>query len=270
MNPALYKNTWVWGYVLDTIPGKCPYVGTSSCSLETAADYFGAANVVFMNPTHDLDALNDQLFAPIADRGEVLVGLTHGRYAEAAKKVSEFSLTHPNVTGAVIDDYRDPYGPSAHITAEETKEIRDALRSANPALKLWVVYYSRYDLDDLLPMAPYIDGINYWCWVSTEHYWRYQYPLDLLKMGNLKALNKPVLQGLFLHDYGDSGNAQPMELLKLQTEKITRSIGTSSTCDVKGMVILQNGWLDKPDHREQTVWLHDYLDWFHRTGTVRE
>ena len=96
---------WVWGYVMDKIPGFVPFVNEpTSCSLETACRYLGADNAVFMNSMHDIDALDDGLFSHLRDRKNVVCALTHGKYAESAERISAFSLTHPNVCGAVLDD----------------------------------------------------------------------------------------------------------------------------------------------------------------------
>src|SRR3989339_1464479 len=102
--PSLQDKAWVWGYVIDgPIPGKVPWApnNTSGCSLETAADYVQAPNVVFMNSNHSLDTLTDAFFKPLSRCKQIICGLRHGAYAETAGKVSRLSKTIPNITGGL-------------------------------------------------------------------------------------------------------------------------------------------------------------------------
>lgn len=260
------NNLWIWGYVLrESVPSKMEFVAhPTQCSLETAAAFVGADNVVFLDSTSDRERLNDLYFQHVAGFGNVLCGLQHGYEVETARKVSEFSMTHPNIAGAVIDDFLDEVGPSKDMTVFQLKEIHEALKSVNPSLKLFVVRYSRQNFDELIPYLPYLDGISFWVWVSTEHYWHYQYHQDLVTLR--RKYGKTVLQGLFIHDYGDSGRAQTMELLKLQVPRMGRELKTDW---IDGIVLLQNGWFDNEEHREQVIYLRDYFTWFHGTKTIR-
>ena len=84
------NNLWVWGYVLDKIPDNVLFTDRRSfCSLETAAEYLGADNVVFMNSAADRNALNDGLFQHLSKCKRVVCGLQHGAYVETARMVSE-------------------------------------------------------------------------------------------------------------------------------------------------------------------------------------
>ena len=52
---------WVWGYVLETVPGPMMFVnGQTACSLETAADYLGADNVIYMDSCTNRANLDDR------------------------------------------------------------------------------------------------------------------------------------------------------------------------------------------------------------------
>jgi len=272
MNNTKNNRYWIWGYVMKNVPETIPYMPKATyCSLETARDYFGADNVVFCNSYHSIDAINDELLGHIADSKEIIMGLTHGAYAESAAKVSEYAEKYPNITGAIIDDFIDYNGPSYGMTVERMKQIHDNLKAKNPDLKLWVVRYSRHPIDEIEPFLDYIDGINWWVWVSTEHYWRYQYPLDIKALGKY---GKPVLQGVFLNNYGEGINEPlDMPLVELQMVKITEAMRNSMKsyghADVNGCVLLQNGWMGMESHRKQTMWLKDYVDWHIGTTTIR-
>ena len=256
---------WVWGYVLkENKPDKIEFVRTRNtwCSLETAASFMGADNVVFMDSTSDRNRLNDEVFNHVAGAKQVLCGLQHHFEAETASMISRFSLTHPNVAGAMLDDFLEETGPTKHMKPEELKRVYDSLKSENPFLKLFVVRYSRQNMDEVIPFLPYLDGISFWCWVSTDHYWRYQYQQDMVDL--TRKYHKEILQGLFVHDYGDTNGPQPMENLKLQLPRIGKEWRNGW---LKGVVLLQNGWFDAENHREQVMYLHDYFKWFFGTKT---
>jgi len=264
------NHIWVWGYTLKTVPGNVPYVENrrSYCSLEDGARYLGADNLVYMDSAHDLGALNPAQMERLSAFKQVVCGLTHIEeadgwhlfYEEAARKVSELSLRFPNITGAIIDDFRDPPGPSGKMTPEELKRIYLALKSVNPALKLYVVrYHVRQDYDELLAYKDYFDGINVWCWNTTEHFWKMLYKYDLLKL-RATLPGKEVLQGQFIHDFGNQLCApMPMDQLQLQCEKISLSMREKR---IDGWVVLQNGFFDSYDHRPQMMYLRQFLDWF--------
>lgn len=65
-----------------------------------------------------------------------------------------------NVTGAIIDDFRDSVGPGANMSVAELKKVYEALKSENPALKLYLVRYSRQDQKEVIPYLDYFDVIG--------------------------------------------------------------------------------------------------------------
>jgi hypothetical protein len=75
---------------------------------------------------------------------------------------------------------------------------------------------------------------------------------------------KPILLGLFLHDYGGTGGAMPMDVLELQFQK---AVSLTRQGLIEGFVILQSGWLDREDHRQQAQWVQQYLRWAFGTTT---
>lgn len=262
MRPRL----WIWGYVLEHVPGPMMFVDRPTyCSLETAADYLQADHVVYMDSTTHLLNLDDRLYRHVTRCRQVVCGLEHGNYAKAAAAVSEFSLTHPNVAGAIIDDFREVHGPSRDMTPDDLRAVRGALKSRNPSLQLYLVRYSHQNQEELLPFADAFDVINFWVWVSTDHYWRYQYGNDILNLKN--TFGKPILQGMFMHNYGeDWDEPMPQPMLELQCRKISDQLQAGH---IDGWCILQNGWFCRHSHRQQVQWLKNYLDWFYGTTTFR-
>ena len=263
-------NLWVWGYVPETIPGKVPFVyNPSHCSLETACSYLNCGNAVFMNSMDDISLLNEDSFRRIAHLDSVICALQHGNYAESARAISRFSLLHPNIKGAILDDFLDDgyryHGPSAKMAPKELKEIRDALRSENPELKLAVVRYTWQDPAELEPFLPWFDILNLWVWISTADYWNAEYHADVIRY--LKRYDKPIMQGLFLHQYGldpSSLNPVPPELLETQLKRISAELQNGN---VSSLCILQSGWFCRESHRKQIMLLKEYLDRFYGTGT---
>ena len=258
---------WCWGYVLPKVPGPMMFVNQETyCSLETGADYIHAGGVVFMNSTTSVRDLNDDLFRHVGRFEQVVCGLDHADYVAAAKAVSRFSLTHPNVTGAMLDDFLEEHGPSKNMTVDQLKAIRDALKSENPKLKLYVVRYSRQDQEVLLPYLDHIDAINFWVWVSTDHYWRYQYEDQIWMLKH--RFGKEVMQGVFLHNYGESWDEPiPMDMLKLQLKKIGTVYRRG---EIDSIIVLQNGWFCRDNHMEQLQYVRNYFEWLIGTTTVRD
>jgi len=268
---------WCWGYVLDHVPAVLQFVpGANWCSLETGAKYIGADNVIFMDSCTDINLLNDNMFQYVAGFKQAVCGLQHGKYAESAKRVSEFSLTHPNITGAIIDDFYDYLGdyyegPSAKMTPEELKEVRDALRSANPNLKLYIVRYTRQPAEEMIPYLPYFDALNLWVWKADINFWETQY-IDVLAKYRLMYPGKEILQGLFCHDYGqeqDWGENLPVppERMEAQCRRVS---GELRSGHIDGWCFLQNGWFGRESHRKTILAAKNYIDWFYGTTTLRD
>ena len=272
---SLRDATWTWGYVIEgKLPGKVPFIidpgdpvpgfnGSSSCSLETGARYLGTPNVIFLNSNHDINTLVPEYLDRLTSCREVICALQHGKYKETAKSVSAISKKYGNIVGGLIDDFMDYHGPSKFITVEETKAIYEALKSENPALRLYVVRYTWQDQEDLVPYLPYLDVINLWVWKAEEDPWRttLEPEIDHIK----KITGKPILLGLFVEDY-NAGQPVPMKILEMQFQKATDLVRKKK---IEGFVILQNGWFDHETHRPQIQWIKQYLDWVFETQTLR-
>jgi len=270
----LIDQAWTWGYVIrGTLPGKVPFIsdsgvapfdGVSSCSLETGARYLGTPNVVYMNSNHDLRTLAPEYLDRLTSCKRVVCALQHGKYRETAQAVSGISRKYPNIVGGLIDDFMDCHGPSKAIAVAETKAIYEALKSENPALRLYVVRYTWQDQKDLVPYLPYLDVINLWVWKAAEEPWRTTLEPEIDSIRRITG--KPILLGLFLHDYGQTGKPVPMNILELQFQKAAALAQQGKT---EGFVVLQSGWFDRESHRPQVQWIRQYLDWLAGTQAIR-
>lgn len=269
---------WIWGYTLDQIPGDMTFVeGKTSCSLETGAKYLGCDNVMWMNSLHTLNEPSEKTFKLIKDCKQVLIGLTHletnglGRggfvtkYEECAKKISALSVKHPNITGAMLDDFHVMGSPSQDLTPEGLGKIYRALKSKNPKLKLYVVMYRRQTADEYLPYAKYFDGISFWDDTSEPYYWQMLYR-DQIAEFRRKLPGKEIIQGQFMHDFWHNNKPMPMDILKMQCDIIADQLERGN---VDGWVVIQNGFFSRTSHREQTEYLHNFWAWYNGTHTVR-
>lgn len=223
-------NLWVWG-------GPTPYWGGSMAddTLVRGADYFNAENVVYVyGPTNEemlgihskykkmLCQINSNCRSPGAQDGM--------SDAENAEKLSRFSLEFPNIVGAMCDDVTTDY--TDVVRPEKFNAASDALKKHNRKLKMYgVVYVHELACKDFSLIQPYMDVVNLWFW-SKHEILEYDEKIELCR----KCFpGKPIIQGIFLHEYGISDTGNLSELLAYQLDKsreyMTRGI-------VEGVIIL--------------------------------
>jgi hypothetical protein len=285
--PASFRDAaWTWGYVIPgKLPGAVPFVGEggSRCSLETAATYLGTPNVVLMGVNwEEGDAYIKRVEEGMERlRGckRVLVQISVLNPALAAK-ISSLSKKYPNIVGGLVDDF---YPVEEKIPVDTVKAVYAGLKSENPSLKLYMVRYTHGKDEELIPYLPYFDVVNLWVWVANKEEWTTQIDARIERLK--QVTNKPVVMGLFLHDYGiektDPKAAQekgkeeepwgwtrpvPMDILEAQFVKTSDLLRKGK---IEGFIMLQNGWMDHESHRPQIQWTKQYLDWLFQTETVR-
>jgi hypothetical protein len=240
-------------WVGDTVP---PYPnGESSCSLETGAAYLGTPNVILMYCNWSDPRYMDRL------KGckRVLCSL-QDRSVGAAAALSALSKKYPNIVGGIIDDFLQE---KPLVTVDQVKKVYAALKSQNPALKLYVVRYTRENQQELAPYLPYFDAINLWVWVANKEEWT---KMDAKVEEIAKLTKKPIIIGLYLHDYGGTNKPVRMDVLEAQFVKSAELLRKGKT---EGFVVLLSGWFDYESHRPQVQWTKQYLDWLFQTQTVR-
>ena len=268
--PSLEEKLWMWGYTIEkTGSVRIPFVQTprNFCSLESAAQYFSFPNAFFMNSMHSWEKIHENL-SFCTDMKQILCALPHGKEEtlQGAEKISRLSLEFPNIKGVVLDDFLQVDGHP--VTPELLLEIKQRLCSANPALKLAVVMYSDGYHHDVKPFLEPIDIIVLWRWVSTEHFWKAELGPLLHKW---KAdTGKTLFHGVYLQNYGEYGDdiaPMDMELWKLQWMRLLQHLQNGNLLD--GCVLLQNGFVNHPQFRDQVVWLHETLQWFLGTTSRR-
>lgn len=223
-------NLWVWG-------GPTPFWGGSMAddTLIRGADYFGADNVVYVyGPTDDrmmslhrkysrmLCQVNSQCRTPGAQQG-----LTD---AENAERLSRLSLTYPNIVGAMCDDVSTPF---VKIVLPDPFEARyNALKKHNSALKMYgVIYVHELGTKDYSLIQPFMDAVNLWFW-NKDEILEYDEKIALCREN---FPGKPIIQGIFLHEYGRADIATPVELLRYQLDKTREYIAKGI---VEGAILL--------------------------------
>lgn len=281
---SLRDAVWSWGYIIHgKIPGQVPFVfeGESGCSLETAAEYFGIPNVVLMNGTTETgkwgEGWTEEDLQRLKGCKRVLCVL-HLRdprgAAKAAANISALSKKYPNVFGAMIDDF---FPIETKLPVETLKDAYTALKSQNPALKLYVVRYTHSKDEELIPYLPYFDVASLWVWRADKNIWRAGIDERIERFK--QATRKPLVIGLYLHDFGapppdktprtryNWTKPVPMDILEAQFVKTAELLRQGK---IEGIIVPQNGWLDHESHRAQIQWTKQYLDWLFQTQTVRD
>lgn len=243
-------NLWVWG-------GPTPYWGGSMAddTLVRGADYFNAKNVVYVyGPTSEkmlalhgkfkrmLCQVNSKCRTPGAQGGM--------SDEENAGTLSRFSLQFPNIVGAMCDDVTTYF---LKIVLPETFEARyRALKKHNANLKMYgVVYVHELDIKDFSLIQPYLDVVNLWFW-NKDEILEYDEKIELCRK---KFPGKPIIQGIFLHEYGRSDAGNLPEILVYQLDK-AREYMTKGV--VEGVILLGDREIKKWPVSAETV--RNYLN----------
>ena len=249
---------WVWeGQGLD--PGVHPSIFGAG----EGAKYFGLSRACFMfHPNNDL------AMQKMSDLEEIVCDISKWKFRDTehggsehwvdakpesvraeAENVSRLSTKYPNITGAIHDDMKGLV-EREHCAPEQYAEIYAALKNHNPRLNLWAVVYT-HELNpaDWAGFEPFMDVINLWVWRAKD--------LPKLDEGVERCRemfpDKPLIMGCYLRDYTAAAPV-PMELLKLQWEKLLRHLqeGTVAGYSILGAVLIDG-------QQEQAAWVRDFI-----------
>ena len=243
------SNLWVWG-------GPTPHWGGSMAddTLVRGAKYFDAKNAVYVyGPTSDrmmqLHSGFERLLCQV--NGQCRTPGAQGDMDDErnAEELSRLSLKYPNIVGAMCDDVAMHF---RRVVLPEAFEARyRALKKYNDKLKMYgVIYVHELAEKDFSLIHPYLDTVNLWFWNMDEIL---DYDRNIL-LCQERFPGKPILQGIFLHDYGLSDAGSLPQLLICQLDKareyMTRGI-------VEGVVILGDREIRK--WPESSAAVRDYL-----------
>lgn len=133
-----------------------------------------------------------------------------------AELLSRLSLDFPNVTGGFIDDTTCMFEYGSYST-EIPQQLREALHSANPDLKLWiVVYVTQLDQGYWEPFLPFVDIIS--LWMSAADIPNLERHVDRC---HEVFPGKQISVGSYIRDY-QAMRANPMDKIELQYETMLR------------------------------------------------
>lgn len=216
--------------------GTDPGVPPSIFGVGEAADFFGLRRSIFI--FHPTTAL---ALRKLADKAEVAVDISkwiqtehqmsddfyHVAWASKrdsrpevalaeAEKLSRLSLDFPNVTGGFIDDTTCMFEYGSYST-QVPEQLRAALHTANPNLKLWiVVYVSQLDQDYWQPFLPFVDIISLWMGVDDIP----NLPAHVERCREVFP-DKQISVGSYIRDY-KAMRANPLDRIALQYETMHR------------------------------------------------
>jgi len=257
--PTFRDLGWVWeGQGID------PQVPPSIYGLGQGARYFGLSRVNFLFHPNDVHALR-----LLQDYDEVTCDITKwgwewntdGRpvcrpksdpatIQSEGENVARLAEQFPNVTGVYCDDLlglmkRYKFGP------QEFGNIRAAIRSANPKLKLWTVVYTHEleQADFWTEMRPHIDVVTLWIWKSEN----IGHMAEDVERCRRVFPDKPIVMGVYLRDYTKVAPI-PVDLVKRQMEGVADLIRKDK---LAGYSILAAVLID--GHRPQADAVRDFI-----------
>ena len=205
---------WVWGGPTSKWGGSM-----AEDTLVKGADYFHAENVVYVyGPTNDkmmqMHSKYKKMLCQVNENCRTEGALYHSEEENAAL-LSQLSLKYPNIAGAMCDDYTK--GTNHILLPERYEKIYRGTKKYNKDLKVYAVIYA-YELPvrNYELIQDYVDVVNFWLWNKDEI-------LDYDKHIALCQENfpgKPIVQGIFIHEYGRADVGMPPALLEYQLDKV--------------------------------------------------
>lgn len=220
---------WVWGGPTSKWGGSM-----ADDTLVRGADFFNAENVVYVyGPTSDkmmqIHSKYKKMLCQVNANCRTDGALYHSEEENAAL-LSELSLKYPNIVGAMCDDYCT--GANYLLLPERYEKIYRGVKKYNKDLKVYgVIYAHELMLKDFRFVQDYIDVVNFWFWHKDEIL---DYDEHIARCQE-KFPGKPIIQGIFLHEYGRADVGNVPELLEYQLEKAREYMAKGV---VEGIIIL--------------------------------
>lgn len=220
---------WVWG-------GPTPYWGGTMAedTLLAGADYYNAQNVVYVyGPTNEktmaMHSKYKRMICQINAACRTPGALAEGNEETNAELLSKLSLQFPNIVGAMCDD--STVGSKDTVEEGVFAKRYAALKKHNDKLRMYTVIYAHELYKNFSKIQPYVDVVNFWIWDKDQMLQAEEY----LSLCQEKFPGKPIIAGVFLHEYGvtDAGNSP--EFLAYQLDRIREFIHKKV---VEGVILL--------------------------------
>lgn len=217
---SFHKTLWAWGNPEMTQPGAHTTASFAQAGPMERARILGVPNVIMAGlGLPDSDEAAEARMMEISDAQRVIWeiaprkenGETSFDYSETIARVKRLAARHPKVEGVLLDDM-STIAIDAGLRPEHIRAIRDQLGPDNDRVRIWgVVYTMNLHAPELAAYVRELDVINLWTWHARDlpqleenvAYCAAQWP------------DKPVVLGLYLHDYGE-GRTIPDDLLEHQ------------------------------------------------------
>ena len=220
---------WVWG-------GPTPQWGGSMAddTLVRGADYFNAENAVYVyGPTTDkmmqMHSKYKKMLCQVNSNCRTAGALYHSEEENAAL-LSELSLKYPNIVGAMCDDYCT--GTNRILLPERFEKIYRGTKKINKDLKVYgVVYAHELPVRNFQLVQDYVDVVNFWIWNKDEIL---DYDEHIARCQE-NFPGKPIIQGIFIHEYGRADVGNPPAILEYQLDKAREYMAKGV---VEGIIIL--------------------------------
>ncbi|MBU4366668.1 MAG: hypothetical protein KKF10_06000, partial [Verrucomicrobia bacterium] len=210
-------------------------------SLIKGCRYFGIPNALYVYgpANHEmLDTLKDLKRVVCHAGGACRNPGASAGLVEDAVQINRLSFEYPNIRGAISDDFLDELNmyqdkKRCKKKPEDLQTMYASLKQGRPDLSYYAVIYAHelyLDLD-IAGYLPLIDVPVFWLWKQSE----------IRDIGRHVAKcaavfkNKPILQGIFMFDYGEKNEATPLDLLEFQLDASLHHLKEDR---IQGIVIL--------------------------------
>jgi hypothetical protein len=212
---------WVWGNPEMTIAGSRGPGEYAQASPARRAELLGTTNIILAGAGLPSDReLAARWTAEVADSRELIWeilpdGHTDWQppyvFEQRIADVAPLVKRHPQITAVLVDDMTS-VAASRGFRPEHLRAIKDTLQAHQLPLDLWgVVYTMNLDAPGVADLMAPLDVVLLAEWHAAE-------VLNLAKnvaRARELAPDKPIVLGLYLHDYG-GGRPIPQDLLELQ------------------------------------------------------
>lgn len=134
-------------------------------------------------------------------------------YKKRLSDIRRLAAKHPNQVGIMLDDLSS-VAMQKGFDPEKLKEIRQQLVPYAQRIKLWsVIYAMSFGKPGVDKLMEYSDVINLWEWYA-DRLVNLEQNVEYVEK---KQPGKPIVLGLYLHDYGDN-RSMPLDIMKQQCQ----------------------------------------------------
>jgi hypothetical protein len=136
-------------------------------------------------------------------------------FSQNLRPIQDLATRYPNVEAVLLDDLTTMDITRRGMPPSVLADLSFELHSRPRPLSLWgVVYTMSFDIPNLRDYLNFLDVISLWVWHARDLPRLDEY----LDHCNELSGGKPVILGLYLHDWGDK-RQMPLDLMEFQCER---------------------------------------------------